>query len=128
MVSETQRLMLQTKGVVLGRILIGGLFLVSGLTMLIIQKPAGVAGYFGGLELPVPLLLAWLVIAVKVIAGGLVVIGRHVGAAAGALFIFTALTILIAHRDVADVNLFKNLAIMGGLLYVAAFGAGRWSA
>ncbi|HMO77765.1 MAG TPA: DoxX family protein [Candidatus Paceibacterota bacterium] len=127
MLSNSQRELLQTKGVVVGRVLMGLLFLVSGLGMYFMQTPAGAAGYFATLSLPVPLVLAWLVIILKVVAGGALVIGRNVGCAAGALIVFTVLTILIAHRSFEDVNLFKNLAIIGGLLYVAAFGAGRWS-
>ena len=127
MLTNSQRELLQTKGVVLGRVLIGFLFLGSGLGMLFTQTPAGVEGYFASLSLPMPLVLAWLVIIVKIIAGGAIVLGRSVGCAAGALIIFTLMTILVAHRSFDDINLFKNLAIIGGLLYIAAFGAGRFS-
>jgi putative oxidoreductase len=127
MLNDSQRVMVQTKGVVIGRILMGLLFFSSGVGMLLTQTPEGVAGYFGSLDLPMPLLLAWLVIILKIVAGGALIIGKHVGNAACALIVFTALTILIAHRDLADVNLFKNLAIIGGLMYVMAFGAGRWN-
>lgn len=119
--------MVQTKGVVVGRVLMGLLFLSSGLGMLFMQGPAGVAGYFDSLGLPMPVIVAWLVIILKIVAGGLLVIGKKVGAAAGALILFTLGTILIAHLDLEDVNLFKNLAIVGGLLYAMAFGAGQWS-
>ena len=124
MLSSSQRDFIQTKGVVIGRVLIGLLFLSGGLSMLFMQGPAGVAGYFGSLGLPMPVVLAWLVIILKIVAGGMVVIGRNVGLASGALIVFTFLTILIAHLDPTDTQLFKNLAIIGGLLYVMAFGAG----
>lgn len=127
MLTNSQRELLQTKGVVVGRILMGLLFFSSGLGMLFTQTPAGVEGYFASLSLPMPLVLAWLVIILKVVAGGALILGRSVGCAAGTLIVFTLLTILIAHRSFEDVNLFKNLAIVGGLLYVVAFGAGRWS-
>lgn len=127
MLNDSQRMMVQTKGVVIGRMLMGLLFFSSGVGMLLTQTPAGVAGYFESLSLPMPLILAWLVIILKIVAGGALIIGKHVGNAACALIVFTLLTILIAHRDPSDVNLFKNLAIVGGLLYVMAFGAGRWS-
>jgi putative oxidoreductase len=127
MLSESQRVCMQTKGVVIGRVLMGLLFLVSGLGMLFMQTPAGVAGFFASLSLPMPAILAWVVIVFKIVAGGLLVVGKRVGAAAAALAVFTFLTILIAHRDPNDVNLFKNLAIIGGLMYVMAFGAGKWS-
>ena len=125
--TEQNRQYIQTKGVVIGRILIGLLFLSSGLGMFFMQTPAGVAEYFTSINLPLPALLAWAVIILKVVTGTLVVLGKHVGKAAAALIVFTAGTILVAHRDPNDINLFKNLAIIGGLLYVMAFGAGRWN-
>ncbi len=127
MMSSSQRTLMQTKGVVIGRILIGLLFFSSGLSMLLMQSPSGVASYFETLSLPLPAILAWVVIVFKILAGGMLIIGKRVGLAAAGLAIFTLLTILIAHRSFEDVNLFKNLAIVGGLLYVMAFGAGSWS-
>jgi len=131
MLSNSQRELLQTKGVVIGRVLLGLLFLSSGLGMLFMQGPENVAGYFGSLGLPMAGLLAWLVIILKVGAGGAIVLGKRVGAAAAALIVFTFLTILIAHNFFADPSqmtaAMKNFAIIGGLLYVIAFGAGSWS-
>ena len=127
MLSDSQRRMVQTKGVVIGRVLMGLLFFGGGMGMLLQQGPESVAADFGGLGIPSALVVAWAVIVLKIGAGGALIIGRHVGCAAGLLILFTLGTILIAHMDVNDVNLFKNLAIVGGLLYVAAFGAGKWS-
>lgn len=127
MMSDSKRIMLQTKGVVLGRVLMGLLFLFSGLGMLFMQGPANVAGYFESIGLPLAGILVWAVIALKIVAGGALVIGMRVGAAAAALAVFTLLTIPIAHGSIEDVNLFKNLAIVGGLIYVMAFGAGHWT-
>src|SRR3990167_6563816 len=115
MLNESQRMMVQTKGVVVGRILIGLLFLASGLGMLLTQTPTGVAAYFASLSLPMPVLLAWLVILLKVVAGGLMVLGKHVGNAACALIVFTFLTILIAHRDFADVRKVKTIRAQAAL-------------
>ena len=125
--TPSQRMLLQTKGVVVGRVLMGALFFSSGLSMLFTQTPAGVAMYFDSLGLPMAALLAWVVIALKIVAGGALILGKHVGMAALALAAFTLGTIVIAHLDLEDMNLWKNLAIVGGLLYAAAFGAGSWS-
>ena len=127
MLSSSQRQMLQTKGVVIGRMLMGLLFFGGGMGMLLQQGPEGVGMYFASLGIPAAMVVAWAVIILKIGAGGALIIGRKVGLAAGLLILFTLGTIYIAHFDVNDVNLFKNLAIVGGLLYVAAFGAGRWS-
>ena len=122
MLNDSQRMMVQTKGVVIGRMLMGLLFLSAGVGMLMAEGgPAASVG------LPMAGLMVWLVVAIKIVAGGLLILGKHVGNAACALIVFTALATLLAHRDLADMNLFKNLAIIGGLLYVMAFGAGRWS-
>ena len=73
---------------------------------------------------PLGALMVWPVIILKIVAGGMLMVGYRVGASAGALILFTLGTIVIAHADVNDVNLFKNLAIVGGLLYVLAYGKG----
>lgn len=128
MLNDSQRMMVQTKGVVIGRMLMGLLFLSAGVGMLMAEGgPAASVGFYESVGLPMAGLMVWLVVAIKIVAGGLLILGKHVGNAACALIVFTALATLLAHRDLADMNLFKNLAIIGGLLYVMAFGAGRWS-
>jgi len=120
MLSQSQRTLLETKGVVVGRVLLGLLFFYSGISMLFIQGPANVAVFFNSLGIPLAGLMVWVVIALKIIAGGALMLGRHVEAAAGALVIFTIIATLIAHMDLTDPSLGKNLAIIGGLLYAAA--------
>lgn len=132
MLTESQRVCAQTKGVVVGRVLLGLLFLVAGLGMFMADGgPAASAGFYTMVGLPMAGILVWLVATLKVVAGGMLIIGRNVGCAAGALAIFTLLATLLAHRDIADPDqlmaALKNLAIIGGMLYVVAFGAGKWS-
>lgn len=124
MLSAPQRDLVRDKGTKLGRILMGLLFFASGATMLLMQGPSNVAGYFASLGLPMSGVLVYLVIALKLVAGGAIMAGVRVGLAAAALISFTALATIIAHRDFADPNLFKNLAIIGGLLYLMAYGPG----
>ncbi len=126
MMSEAKRVFVQTKGVVIGRVLMGLLFFGSGLGMLL-GGPANSAAYFESVGLPFAGILVWVVIVLKIGAGGAVIIGKNVGQAAALLAAFTFLTILVAHRDFNDPGMFKNLAIIGGLLYVMAFGAGHWT-
>lgn len=115
--------MLRGKGTMLGRMLIGLLFFFSGVGILV-NGPAGSGMYFESLGIPMGALLVWPVLILKLGAGGMLIAGYRVGVAAGALIIFTLLTTLIAHMDINDINLFKNLAIIGGLLYTMAYGAG----
>ncbi len=124
MMSESQRVMMRTHGTLLGRVLLGLLFLLAGYNKL----TGDVAGFAGGLEgmgLPLPMLLAWVVIAIEVLGGAALILGYRVGLAAAALAVFTFLTVVIVHNSMEDPMLFKNLAVLGGLLYVVAYGAGQ---
>lgn len=115
--------LMRTHGAMVGRMLIGLLFVFSGVGIVL----NGVEGFSGMIEmrgLPMPLVLAWLVVAVKIVAGAALMIGWRTTQAALALIIFTALVTLLYHLDLEDVNLFKNLAIIGGLLYVYVYGPG----
>ncbi len=123
MLSYEQRELMRTKGTMLGRVLMGLLFFFSGLGI-IIDGPMNTAMYFANLGIPLATLVVWPVIVLKLGAGGALIAGYRVGVAAGALILFTLLATLIAHMDINDVNLFKNLAIVGGLMYVMAYGAG----
>lgn len=128
MLTAPQRNLIRDKGTTIGRILMGLLFLASGLSMLFIQGPSNVAGYFENSGLPMAGVLVWLVIVLKVVAGSAIILGKRVGLAAGALIAFTLLATLIAHMDFSDpmqmTQALKNLAIVGGLLYVMAYGKG----
>ncbi len=123
MIKEHHLEFVRTTGSKLGRFLMGLLFFASGLSMLLTMGPDGVAGYFTSLNLPAAALLAWVVIIFKIVAGGALMIGRHVPDAAAALILFTLIATLVGHFDPFDATaVLKNLAIVGGLLYVMAFG------
>lgn len=133
MLSDSQRTVLRTHGTMIGRMLLGLLFLVSGYNKL--MGDAGVSGFAQGLEnmgLPMAALLAWVVVLIEIVGGAMLILGYRVGLAAGALIIFLALTVLLVHNPLKDAAqltaALKNLSILGGLLYVMAFGAGDgWS-
>ncbi len=119
----------------IGRILLSGLFLVSGYNKM--MGVAGTAGYFGKLGLPMPEVLVWVVIAIEVLGGLLIVIGWQTRLVAWLLAIFTVATAVVGHKfwgiDPAQFNsqftqFLKNLAIAGGFLMLAACGPGRLSA
>lgn len=127
MIKESHLELVRTHGSKFGRVLIGLLFLVSGLLMLTTQGPAAVGGYFASLGIPLAGLVAWVVIVLKIVAGGAIVIGKRTTEAAAALIIFTLIATLLGHMSAEvdpmfPIGLLKNLAIVGGLLYLMAFG------
>ena len=118
---------LETYGPLLGRILIGLLFLLAGLGKL--ADVAGFAGYLasGGL----PAFLAWPAILFEIAVGLALIAGFQTRIVALAAAGFCVLAGLLYHLDVADqlqvAMLLKNFAIAGGLLMYVAHGAGRFA-
>jgi putative oxidoreductase len=107
----------------LGRALVALLFILAGIAKITGPKPfLDHMRAFG-----VPTVLLFGVIALEVGAGFSLLLGWRVRDAAGALGLFCILTALIFHRDLADKversTFFKDLAIAGGLLAMAAQAA-----
>jgi putative oxidoreductase len=104
---------------VAGRILIGLLFLISGLGKL--AAPASVMGYMSAMQ--VPGVLLWPAIALEVFGGMALIAGFRQREAAFALAAFTIVATLLFHRDFGNqIQLtiaLKNIAIVGGLLMIA---------
>ena len=112
-----------------GRVLLALLFFTAGLGKL--GALAGTVGYIASKGLPLPGLLYALAVATEIVGGALLLIGFKTRAAALALAAFTVVAAIIFHSQFSDQNemihFMKNLAITGGLLLVAASGAGRFS-
>jgi putative oxidoreductase len=126
MMSEAQRTFMRSHGILVGRILLGLLFLLAGYNKL--TGDGGVSGFAGGLGemgLPLPMLVAWVVVLIEILGGAALILGYRVGLAAGALLVFVLLTLVVVHNSMNDPMFFKNLSIMGGLIYVMAYGAGE---
>jgi len=119
--------MLQNLGVLIGRLLLALIFLVEGVLKL--GNTAGVADYMAGHGVS-PALLP-LVIATEIGGGLLVAIGWLTRWAALGLAAFCLLAAAYFHRDMGDadqvIHAGKNLAMAGGFLLLAAFGAGSLS-
>lgn len=134
---ESHRVLLRSHGIVVARVLLGALFLLSGIQILLggMTGINGVAGMIAGTGLPMATVLAIIVVLIKVVGGAALIVGYRTDMAAAALFLFTAAATLAFHMSSSDMGifgwdmgLFKNLSIMGGLIYAMAFGPGQgWS-
>ena len=122
-------------GPLFGRCLLGLIFIVAGWGK--IMGYAGTAGYMASKGMPLVSLLLPLTICLELGCGLMLVFGWHARLAAFILFLFIIPTTLIFHNfwaaPPAQVqnqmnNFLKNLAIMGGMLYVVVFGSGPLSA
>ena len=117
-----------------GRVFIGWLFLASGYGKFI--GIAGTTAYFTSLGMSPPGLWAWFAAFAEVILGAALILGFATRYAALASFLWVLVATAIAHRywtyPAAQQagqynNWLKNIAIMGGTLYVFVAGAGRYS-
>ena len=125
---------LQNPLALLARLLLVALFLPAGIGK--ISGFAGTAGYIGSVGLPMPELGAAIAIAVEVLGGIALIIGLGTRWAALALagftlvasFFFHAYWALPAEQQMMQQLMFmKNIGVVGGLLALAAFGAGAFS-
>jgi putative oxidoreductase len=109
------------------RILLSHIFIIAG-----INKITGYAGTQGYMEsMGVPGMLLPLVIFLEIAGGVAVLLGWQARIAAYALAGFTVLAAILFHGNVSDqmqmIMFMKNLSITGGLLLLAANGAGAMS-
>ena len=109
-----------------GRLLIGGIFLMSGLRK--IPAYAGITAAISGVGLPLAPLGFVIALVVEIGLGLLLLVGYRTRAAALGLAIWCVVTAVFFHRNFADqtvmIHFLKNLMIAGGLLQVVYFGAG----
>lgn len=113
----------------LGRLLIGLPFLMSGVGKL--TAYGATTAYIGSVGLPLPP-LGWAIAVAFEIGGGLLLmLGFRAREVAFGMAVFTLATAIFFHRNFADQNqmihFLKNVMIIGGLLQIAHFGAGRFS-
>jgi putative oxidoreductase len=112
-----------------GRILTGVLFLMSGLSKL--AAPAATQGYIASAGLPAPVVAYAIAVIVEVLGSSLLIAGVRTRTVAAGMAVFALATALSFHTNFADQNqlihFMKNIAIMGGLLQVVAFGGGKFS-
>lgn len=113
----------------LGRVFLAILFLLSGLSKL--GSAAATTAYIASAGLPLPGVAYALTVVVEIGGGLLLLAGFQARIAAAVLAVFTLAAAIFFHSNFADQNqmihFMKNVAITGGLMQVAVWGAGRWS-
>lgn len=117
-----------------GRLLLAALFLPAGIGK--ISGFAGTVGYISSAGLPLPTVAAAVAILVEVGGGLALVAGFGTRLAALVLALFTLVASFFFHAYwgvpaeqafVQQLLFFKNIGVVGGLLVLAAHGAGAWS-
>lgn len=126
---------LQNLGLLAARVLMAALFIPAGISK--ISGFQGTVGYIASKGLPLPEAGAAAAIVVEVVVAAALLIGWRTRWAALIIAAFTAAAAVFFHaywampadqQMMQSIMFWKNLAIVGGLLAIAAAGAGRWSA
>lgn len=105
---------------IMARSLIALMFIVAGIQKL--QNFSGFAGGLGaeGLGLPMPSIIAALVIFIEIVVAAAFAYGYKVREAGYVLIGFVLLTVLLVHNNMAQLGAaLKNLAIVGGIMLAA---------
>ncbi len=117
-----------------GRLLLALLFLPAGIGKL--TGFAGTVGYIASVGLPMPQVAAAVALIVEIVGGFALIAGFGTRIAALVLALFTLTASFFFHNYWAvpadqqfmqQLLFFKNIAVVGGLLTLAAWGAGAWS-
>lgn len=125
---------LQAPFALLARLAMVALFLPAGISK--IGGFQGTAGYIGSVGLPMPEVGAAIAIVVEIVGPLLLLLGLFTRPAALVLAVFTAAATFFFHaywavpaesQMVQQLMFFKNVGVIGGLLALAAFGAGAFS-
>lgn len=125
---------LQNPLALIGRILLAIVFVPAGFSK--IAGFAGMVGYSASVGLPLPQVGVAIALVIELFGGLALLIGYRTRIAAIALAVFTLVASFYFHNYWAmpaeqqmmqNLMFFKNIAITGGLLAFAAFGAGGLS-
>ena len=118
----------------IGRLALAALFVPGGISK--ITGFEGTVGYISSVGLPLATLGAILALVVEIGAGIALIVGFKTRIAALVLAVFTVAASVFFHAFwaapadqafVAQLLFFKNIAVAGGLLVLAAHGAGAFS-
>ena len=125
---------LQNASALIGRVLIAALFIPAGISK--IGGFEGTVGYIASVGLPLATAGAIVAIVIEVVAGAALLVGYRTEPAALVLALFTLVATVLFHNFWAmpadqafmqQLMFMKNIAVVGGLLVVAALGGGAWA-
>jgi putative oxidoreductase len=117
-----------------GRILLALIFVLSGIGKL--GGIAGTAAHMADHGIPFANILVWGAIALELGGGIALIVGFLTRLVAAAFFFYTLSLAVLFHAywtmsgaaiRVQQIDFLQHLAIMGGMIYVVAFGAGPYS-
>lgn len=125
-----------SRGIVplIGRILVSAVFILAG-----VGKISGFSmeeGFVASKHLPLPAVALALAMIIELLGGLAILVGLYTRLSAWIVFLYMIPTTFLFHdfwtmQGAAQtdnmLHFEKNLAIMGGLLFLATFGAGRLS-
>jgi putative oxidoreductase len=118
----------------IARITMGVLFIIPAIRQ--ITAFAGSVKYFASLGFPAPEAMVVLAVTIEIVAGVMMIVGWKTRWAAWLLILYVMVATAMAHRfwqfpeaqQFNQLNHFlKNLAVIGGLLYIITCGPGRHS-
>ena len=115
-------------GPLLASVMLAHIFILSGFGK--ISGFAGTAGYIASKGLPMADVLTVITIVIELGGGLLILVGWQARWAATAIFLFIIPVTLIFHPfwvQGESISFMKNLAIMGGMMMIIAYGSGPYS-
>ena len=121
-------------GPLVGRVMLALMFIIAGFEK--ITGFEGTIGYMQAHNMPMTQVLAVIAIIIELGGGIMIAVGWKARWAAAALFIFVLVASYVFHAfwavpadqaQLQNVLFMKNLAVMGGMLYIIVYGSGPLS-
>jgi putative oxidoreductase len=113
---------------IIGRILMGGFFVWSGVEATL-NFPATIAS-MANVGAPMPTTFAIVAILIEVLCGIAIVVGFKTSQAALVLALYVIAVAFFytgLGTNSSQALFLQDMAIVGGLLYISAYGAGSWA-
>jgi putative oxidoreductase len=121
-------------GPLVGRVMLALMFIIAGFEK--ITGFDGTIGYMQAHNMPMTQVLAVIAIIIELGGGIMIAVGWKARWAAAAIFIFVLVILFVFHAfwavpadqvQLQRIFFLKNLAVMGGMLYIIVYGSGPLS-